>query len=75
MAKNPATSSFYGNYSPYLQPTPSLGSNARISGAVAVATRPQIGGIARIYAYYKTIGKGPEFINNLVFDIYGKRMS
>ena len=75
MAKNPSTEAFYYSYTPYLQPTPSLGTGARITGSVGLGTRPQIGGVSRIYNYYKSVGKGPEFINTLIFDIYGYRRS
>jgi hypothetical protein len=75
MAINPETASFYYSYRPYLQPTPSLGTGARITGSVGLGTRPQIGGVSRIYNYYKSRGQGPQFINTLLFDIYGIRRS
>jgi len=61
-------------YAPYLQPTPSLGTGSRITGSVGLGTRPQIGGAPRIYNYFKARGQGPLFINQLVYDIYGKRI-
>lgn len=75
MAKNPSTEAFYYSYSPYLQPTPSLGTGARITGSVGLGTRPKIGGVSRIYNYYKSRNQGPQFINTLIFDIYGYRKS
>ena len=58
-------------YRPYLQPTPSLGTGARVAGSISTNTRPKIGGNNRIYNYYKTIGQGQQYINTLIFAIYG----
>ena len=66
-----ATSAFYYAYTPYLQPTPSLGSASRVAGSVALGTRPKIGGITRIYNYFKTYNQEEAFKNDLVFNIYG----
>jgi len=75
MPYNPSTPAFYYSYRPYLQPTPSLGTGARIAGSAALGTRPQIGGINRIYNYFKTRGRSIEFMNQLVIDTYGFRKS
>lgn len=75
MTYNSSAPSFIRGYSPYLQPTPSLGTAGRITGAISVATRPQIGGVSRIYSFYKQRREGPQFIKQLVFDIYGVRVT
>ena len=58
-------------YTPYLQPTPSLGTGARVTGSISTGTRPRIGGTNRVYNYYQSIGQGPQYINTLIFAIYG----
>jgi hypothetical protein len=58
-------------YTPYLQPTPSLGTGSRVAGSMAVATRPRIGGAGRVYSYFQSIGKEQQYINTLIFAIYG----
>jgi hypothetical protein len=68
-----ATRAFYYSYTPYLQPTPSLGTGSRITGSIALGTRPKIGGITRIYNFFKTYNQEEAFKNQLVFNIYGYR--
>ena len=58
-------------YSPYLQPTPSLGTSGRVTGSISTSTRPKIGGANRVYNYYQSIGQGQQYINSLIFAIYG----
>lgn len=58
-------------YRPYLQPTPSLGTSARVAGSISTATRPKIGGANRVYNYFQSIGQGEQYINTLIFAIYG----
>ena len=68
-----ATSAFYYSFRPSLSPTPSLGSGARVAGSIALGQRPKIGGIGRIYNFYKSRNQTEAFLNTLVFDIYGYR--
>lgn len=50
-------------YRPYLQPTPGLGQAARTNGATLISSpRNNIGSQGRIYAYYKKIGQGPQYL-------------
>jgi hypothetical protein len=58
-------------YSPYLQPTASLGSGSRVAGSISTSTRPKIGGIMRIYNFAKSRGQLGPFYNQVIFDIYG----
>jgi len=74
MTYNSSAPSFIRGYTPYLQPTSSLGTAGRVTGAIAVASGPKIGGISRIYDFYKNRGQGQLFINQLVFDVYGVRV-
>ena len=69
-----ATSAFYYSYPPYLQPTSSLGTSGRVAGSISLGTRPKIGGITRIYNFFKTYNQEQEFRNNLVFSVYGKKV-
>ena len=66
-----STVAFYYSYPPYLQPTPSLGSGSRVAGSATLGTRPKIGGITRIYNFFKTHNQAESFKNDLVFNIYG----
>jgi hypothetical protein len=45
--------------------------SGRVTGSIATSTRPKIGGANRIYNYYQAIGQGPQYINTLIFAIYG----
>lgn len=65
----------YPVYSPYLQPTSSLGTGARISGAISIGSRPKYGGLNRIYNYYHSLNQEENFLNNVVFQIYGKKIN
>lgn len=58
-------------YRPYLQPTPSLGTGARVAGSISTNTRPRIGGANRVYNYFQSIGQRQQYINTLIFAIYG----
>jgi hypothetical protein len=53
-------------YRPYLQPTYGLGQQARTAGSILISSpRNKIGSQGRIYAYYRTLGQGQEYINYL----------
>jgi hypothetical protein len=67
----PAARSFYYSYPPYLTPASSLGSYNRITGSVALSTRPKIGGAVRIYNFFSARGRSQEFINQVIFANYG----
>lgn len=50
-------------YRPYLQPTSGLGQQARTNGSILISSpRNNIGSQGRIYAYYKKIGQGPQYL-------------
>ena len=63
---------YYYSYPPYLQPMPSLsGTTPRINGSASVSSRVKFGSINRIYGFAKAHGQGNQFLNQLVFAIYG----
>lgn len=69
----PAARSFYYAYPPYLQPTPSVGTGARVAGSAALGSRPKFGGIVRIYNFYKQHQGTDAFLNDFVLATYGVR--
>jgi hypothetical protein len=58
---------------PSLTPTSGLGSYQRTGPAVLISSpRNTIGSQGRIYAYYKSKGEGPQYIQFLLKALYGK---
>ncbi len=53
-------------YRPYLQPTSGLGQGSRTNGSILISSpRNRIGSQGRIYAFYKKIGQGPQYLSLL----------
>jgi DNA-binding beta-propeller fold protein YncE len=61
----------YYTYPSYLQPTSSLGSYQRYGAAASLGPRAQTANANRIYSFYRRQNQQNQFLNQLLFSIYG----